>query len=249
MRARRQREVWESLGREDADWGVLTVRDRRHQGWQRDLEAFYAHGREAGAECLKTATPPAYNKALDYGAGTGRLSFALSARFARVTAVDVSPGMLATLSGRARTRSIANIEPLHADEFDPQADHDFAISLLVLQHLPSLDDVARAIARIAAALRPGGVAVIEVPERALLLRARLQPRLRAYGVLRTMGLSPGRLHRLGFSGISMLVIEELTARRLLGDAGLDVIKKIHRPDPDYTYARWVVQKPDARAQP
>jgi SAM-dependent methyltransferase len=242
MRQKRQREVWGALGQADADWAVLTVRDRREGGWADELDAFYASGVAVVEECLALAEPAGFDKALDYGAGTGRLSFALATRFTNVTAVDVSDGMLRTLRERAKQKGLDNISPVQVDALRPASDHDFALSLLVLQHLPTKAAVEAAVGLVAAALRPGGVAVLEVPERALLLRARIQPRLRVYSLLRTVGVAPDRLHRLGFSGISMLTIDEADARRMLDRCGFDVLRREPRPDRDYDYVRWVVRR-------
>lgn len=242
MRRRRQREVWASLGQDDADWAVLTVRDRRHGRWEDQLAEFYASGRAAVQECVALAKPQQFAKALDFGAGTGRLSLALAARFESVTAVDVSPGMLRTIEVRAAEAGVRNISAVQIDDYQPQGDHDFAISLLVLQHLPSREDVRGAIRLIAASLRPGGVAVIELPERALLLRARLQPRLRVYSLLRGLGVSARRLHRHGFSGISMLTVTRNAASLTFKGAGLTVVDSVDRLDPDYNYVQWVVRK-------
>src|SRR5438128_1743042 len=107
-RARRRRvnqeEVWSSLGGTDPDWGVLTVRSKRHGGWDAELEEFYLSGKSEVERCLERVGQIPLRRALDYGAGTGRLSFALAEVFDHVTSVDVSDGMLATLVERARTR-------------------------------------------------------------------------------------------------------------------------------------------------
>src|SRR3954452_12784746 len=165
MRRKKQREVWEALGRDDADWAVLTVRDRRAGRWKDDLDAFYSSGRASVDECLALVEPLSFAKALDYGAGTGRLCIALAARFDTVTALDVSDGMLRTIPERAAQAGVHNVFPTRVDEFQPNADHDFAISLLVLQHLPTVEEVGQSIRLIATALRSGGVGVIEMPER------------------------------------------------------------------------------------
>ncbi|HTW21832.1 MAG TPA: class I SAM-dependent methyltransferase [Mycobacteriales bacterium] len=238
----RQEEVWSSLGADDPDWAVLTVRDRRHRGWEDDLSEFYETGEAAVSECLELARPTGAARALDYGAGTGRLSFALAKRFAHVTAVDISPGMRKTLNERAAAAGITNVTTVAPSEVDEHGEHDFAVSLLVLQHLPDLQAVDAAVGVIAGALRPGGVAVIELPERVKTWRARIQPRFRAYRLLRTLGWSHQRLHRRGLSGISMLVVPAPQAERLLVGNGLQVLTHATSGDDGYDYARWVVRR-------
>lgn len=238
----RQREVWASLGESDPDWGVLTARGRRHGGWDERLHEFYGSGATAVSECLALASPHSHGRALDYGAGTGRLSFALARSFGEVTAVDISPGMLSTLRARAETAGIRNITPVLAPALTPSPDHDFAVSLLVLQHLPSLAAIDEAVERIGAALRPGAPAVIELPETIKTLRARVQPRFHAYRGLKSLGISHARLHRLGFSGISMLAVGAVQAEAMFTRHGLTVVSRVVRPDHDYDYVRWVVRR-------
>ena len=221
---------------------MLTAPDRRHGGWQTDLDEFYATGRAAVDECLALAEPSEHHRALDFGCGTGRLSFALAGQFDDVTAVDVSPGMLATLSARALDAGITNVRPVPADALSDQHAHDFALSLLVLQHLPGRAAIDAAIGAIAGALAPGAPAVIELPARATTVRARLQPRLRAYQVLRAVGCSPARLHGAGLSGISMCTVSPTAATRMFTRHGMSIVGQVLRPDRGYDYVRWVVRR-------
>ena len=183
-------------------------------------------------------------RGLDYGAGTGRLSFALARRFDRVSAVDISPGMMATLTTRAAAAGITNITGLTPSDLTESRDHDFAISLLVLQHLPTLAAIDEAIGMIAGTLRTGAPAVIELPERINMLRARLQPRFHAYRALRALGVSHDRLHRAGFSGMSMLRVKAPQAEQMFARHGLSVLDRVLGHDPNYDYVRWVVRRAD-----
>ena len=101
-------QVWEALGDEDPDWAVLTQPGRRHGGWTDELDAFYESGRAEVADVLASLPDPyGTQRAMDWGSGTGRLTFALLDTFEQVTAVDVSRSMLSTLVDRAaavRTR-------------------------------------------------------------------------------------------------------------------------------------------------
>jgi predicted TPR repeat methyltransferase len=238
----RQQEVWAALGAEDPDWAVLTEKSRRHGGWDNDLTDFYASGVQAVDECLAAASPAIFGRAVDYGAGTGRLSFALAAKFDHVTSVDISPGMLSTLQARAATAKISNITTATPSELAAAGEHDFAMSLLVLQHLPSLSAIDNAIGIIASSLAAGAPAVIELPESVHQLRARLQPRFQLYRVLRSLGVGPERLHRTGLSGISMRTVPAKRAELMFANHGLQVVNRVKRPDHDYDYVRWVVRR-------
>jgi len=237
-----QREVWSSLGSQDPDWAVLTVRDRRLGGWDGQLDEFYASGEAAIGECLELAQPTSLCRALDFGAGTGRLSLALARRFEQVTAVDISPGMRETLRSRAAAADLTNVSVVEPRSLTASRDHDFAVSLLVLQHLATPAAIDTAIAAIADSLRAGAPAVIELPERVNTMRARLQPRFHAYRLARSLGISPERLHRAGLSGMSMRRVSAPQARLMFSRHGLSVIDRVVGHDSNYDYVRWLVRR-------
>jgi SAM-dependent methyltransferase len=93
---------------------------------------------------------------LDLGCGTGRLARALAATGLDVTAVDVSPAMLA----RARALDLdGRVRYSEGDIRDLRLDRRFGLALMTghgFQHLLSDADQRRALDRIAALLRPGG---------------------------------------------------------------------------------------------
>lgn len=244
--ARKQnREVWESLGREDPDWAVLTDPARRGGGWAHDLDAFYASGQAEIAEVLAELPKPPdgaelpRERAMDWGSGTGRLTFALAAHYPQVTAVDVSDAMLATLGVRAAARGVEGVRGVRVDDLVPAADHDLVVSLLVLQHLPDEASVLTALRTMVACLRVGGHAVVEVPDRPLTRKARSQPRYHAYRALRRVGVRPAWLHAHGLSGISMVTLPQAVVRRTLEDAGASVeaVSDV-RPGDGYRYLRY-----------
>jgi 2-polyprenyl-3-methyl-5-hydroxy-6-metoxy-1,4-benzoquinol methylase len=240
---REQHEVWEGLGREDPDWSVLTVPERRHGGWVSDLSQFYASGETEVSAVLASLPVTLGGRALDFGSGTGRLSFALSRHFDSVTCVDTSSAMLERLLERADTYGIRNLRPVLVDDLRPEGDHDLVVSLLVLQHLPSRRTVARAVGVLARCVRPGGWLVLEVPEKGLGLRQLLQPRWQVYRVARRLRLNHRRLHRFGLSGISMLTIPAPAMSKMIAEAGLEVVAQDFRQQHDYLYARWVIRRP------
>ncbi len=215
-------EVWESLGEQDADWAVETREDRKHGGWSEDLEAFYATGRVRVEQALALVPGVRHGKALDWGAGTGRLSFTLAKTFERVTCVDVSTSMQAILRARAAERSITNLDIVHVDNFVGDASYDFGLSLITMQHFSSREMVEDALRAMVDALKPGGWLIVEIPESPHNLRYRMQPRLQVYRVLRRLGVNPKVLHERGFSGIRMLCIPRDWVKSTLSSAGADV---------------------------
>jgi 2-polyprenyl-3-methyl-5-hydroxy-6-metoxy-1,4-benzoquinol methylase len=231
--------VWQTLAESDPDWAVLTERTRRHGGWDRDLEEFYASGRAAIDEVLGGLPDrDQIQAALDFGCGTGRLTLALAEQGMAVTAVDVAPAMLELVASRAHARGLVNVRAVHANDVEPDHRHGLALSLLVLQHLPDRSAVASAIVTMVGALHPGGHLVVEIPDRAMTMRSRVQPRWQAYRLLRSIGISPQRLHRSGLSGISMLTLSERDARALITEAGARVVDVTRWSDSGHRYVRY-----------
>ena len=233
------REIWQSLGSIDPDWSVLTTKSMRGGGWETNLEAFYETGRKELSEVLSHIPEPLrYEHALDWGAGTGRLSFALAEHFKRVTSVDVADSMIELLGRRAEARGVRNVQPTHVDAFEPDGTVDFALCLLVLQHLSSHAAIEDALRRMVRALRPGGWLFVEIPASPSTLKTRLQPHFRAYRLLRHLGVPASTLQSRGLSGISMLWLSEQQVRDVLEAAGAEVVSIVERPGRGYRFLRY-----------
>ncbi|GAA0714418.1 class I SAM-dependent methyltransferase [Dokdonella soli] len=160
----RLRRVWQTLGRDDPLWAVLSQADKRGGRWQR--EEFLATGRvEIDAQLAALAPdglPCRHDLALDFGCGAGRLSRALAKHFERVIGIDVSPSMLAT--ARALNADIGNIE--FRENASPRIEQiadasvDFVFSHIVLQHIPGAL-AAGYVEEFFRVLAPGGVAAFQ----------------------------------------------------------------------------------------
>ena len=158
------RRVWETLGREDPLWAVLSQSGKRGGRWNR--EEFLATGRaevEAHMRLLADLKLPARHAlALDFGCGAGRLSRALAEHFDRVVGIDVSATMIDT--ARALNEDAGNIEfrrnASPRIEGIADASVDLVYSNMTLQHIPAplalgyVDEFFRVLA-------PGGVAVFQ----------------------------------------------------------------------------------------
>jgi ubiquinone/menaquinone biosynthesis C-methylase UbiE len=96
---------------------------------------------------------------IEFGPGTGQLTVAVAPRCGRVIAVDISAPMLARLREKLAAAGAGNVEVTQAGFLTYEhrgAPADFAYSRYALHHLPDFWK-ALALARIRAALRPGGV--------------------------------------------------------------------------------------------
>ncbi|HEU4665943.1 MAG TPA: class I SAM-dependent methyltransferase [Dokdonella sp.] len=160
----RLRRVWETLGRDDPLWAVLSQADKRGGRW--DASEFLATGRleiEARLAMLGASGYPRRRAlALDFGCGAGRLTRALGPYFERVVGIDVSSSMVDT--ARRLNADVGNVEfRCNASprlEGMADASVDLVFSHITLQHIPAtlaagyIDEFYRVLA-------PGGVAAFQ----------------------------------------------------------------------------------------
>src|ERR1700742_410231 len=119
---------------------------------------------QVGAKFLKALGGPggeAFGEALEIGSGTGYFSLNLVqlGLIGKLTATDISPGMLAQLAATVEALGLADVTTVVTEaETLPFADESFDLVLghAVLHHIPDLD---RAFAEFKRVLRPGGVIV------------------------------------------------------------------------------------------
>ncbi|WP_187272398.1 class I SAM-dependent methyltransferase [Methylobacterium sp. WL9] len=157
--------IWQRYGESDPYYGVLTLDAYRKDNIAANKGAFFASGERSVERVLAQVEaavgPVRRDHAVDFGAGVGRLSLPLGRRFADVTSIDVSPGMLRELRSNATAQSVPNLTLCNrVDEVSKPI--DFAMSLIVLQHI----DPQRGrdvILGIADRLAPGGVLALDVP--------------------------------------------------------------------------------------
>jgi ubiquinone/menaquinone biosynthesis C-methylase UbiE len=136
-------------GPEHLDAAFVAGFDRK-QGYPdpaEDLDALAAQG--LGAD----------STVVDLGTGTGQFALAAARRFGRVTAVDVSPAMLALLRERAGDAGLDNLDCVRAGFLSYAHAGPPADGIYTRHALHQLPDFWKALAldRIARMLRPGGV--------------------------------------------------------------------------------------------
>lgn len=217
--------AWLDVGEHDPDSGVLIYRGRR-KSWARAQDEFYQTGVDEVAECLALLPSLPRGKALDFGAGTGRLSFALAAHFTSVTCVDVSPSMRAVLLERARTRGIHNIEVIPSEAL-PAPGRAFVLSLITLQHLSGPRDIEHAVQVLVASLMPGGFGILKVPSASRSIAARLNkkwhPKYHLYFGARHLGIGVPVLHAVGIHGVRMSIVDRAEMKTWIEEAGAELI--------------------------
>ncbi len=98
--------------------------------------------------------------ALEYGCGTGLLSFLVRARFERMTLADISEGMLAVAKAKIAAAADPGMRTMKLDllsDPDPGERFDAVLSLMTLHHVPDTDAILR---RFHDVLHPGGLLCI-----------------------------------------------------------------------------------------
>lgn len=137
----RIKSVWETLGREDPFWAVISWPERRGGRWT--LEEFLATGeadirqyREALRE--KTNAPDHFHHVLDFGCGVGRLSRLWARHADRVTGVDISAPMLEQARRIAGDLPGVSFVLNEAESLQTlgAAEYDLVFSHICLQHMP-----------------------------------------------------------------------------------------------------------------
>lgn len=111
----------------------------------------------AVAAAIRQRVPLARDwRALEYGCGTGLLSFALGTDLGRITPADSSPGMLAVLAEKITAAGLTHLRPLALDLLTdplPAERYDLIYTLMTLHHVADVDRLLRAFHDL---LRPGG---------------------------------------------------------------------------------------------
>jgi SAM-dependent methyltransferase len=220
---RRHRQDWEELAQVDPLWSILTTREARGGRWQ--LDAFFASGEaeidDALAAPAAAGRPRGHERALDFGCGVGRVTRALSDRFAECYGVDISSQMveLAQDMNADCPRCIfllndrADLSQFESDSFD------LVYSTLVLQHLPLQSMALDYISEFLRIVRPDGLVLFQLPHR-IPWPYRLHLRRRLWVLLRAAGVGERALHgRLRLTPMRMIAVPEPAVRRAVEAAG------------------------------
>ena len=115
----------------------MTNFDERAKDWDSDPDK--VERARIVADAIRRAIPLSNNiKALEYGCGTGLLSFALQSNLGQITLADTSQGMLDVLSEKIANAEVTNMHPVRLDlETDviPEERFDIIYSLMTMHHI------------------------------------------------------------------------------------------------------------------
>jgi ubiquinone/menaquinone biosynthesis C-methylase UbiE len=137
----------------------MTNFDERAKDWDSDPKK--VERARVTADAIRNAIPLSENmSALEYGCGTGLLSFALQAGLGQITLADTSPGMLDVLAEKIAAAGVTNMRPVKLDlATDPLPAERFQLtySLMTLHHVP---DAKGILGKFHALLEPGGFLLV-----------------------------------------------------------------------------------------
>jgi SAM-dependent methyltransferase len=162
--------AWMQLGETEPDWSAVTQDDFRGDQFTKSQERFYETGRVDADRFfvwLEAAgiLPSRLESLLEFGCGTGRVTYSLAGWFRRVNACDVSWSHLKLAQSRLEVQGRKNIDFLLARsprDLDALPPSDAVFSIMVLQHNPP-PVMARILASLFRLVNPGGVVYVQVP--------------------------------------------------------------------------------------
>jgi len=115
----------------------MTNFDERARDWDSDPDK--VQRARVVADAIRKVVPLSKQmKALEYGCGTGLLSFALRSDLGEITLADTSQGMLDVLRQKIAAASLTNMHPMRLDLSSdplPKQRYDLIYSLMTLHHI------------------------------------------------------------------------------------------------------------------
>jgi ubiquinone/menaquinone biosynthesis C-methylase UbiE len=133
--------------------------DSKARQWD-DNPLFRERGQKI-ADAIRKAVPLNRDmSALDYGCGTGLLSFPLKDELGAILLADSSSGMLDVLAAKIAAQGVAHMTPVKLDlliDPPPAQRFDLIVTSMTLHHVPDTDHILRIFHDL---LKPGGTLCI-----------------------------------------------------------------------------------------
>jgi len=129
--------------------------DDKAKEWDKDPEKL-KRARIFAAEIALHLNNEKYNTALEFGSGTGLVSFGLTEKFESITLADSSRGMLEVLENKIAAEKIQTMKPFlvsPSNGLNQLAPFDVIYTLLTLHHIK---DVPGLFSEFSQILNPGG---------------------------------------------------------------------------------------------
>lgn len=162
---------WSKLGELEPHWSVLTAEKYRSGQIGQHLEDFQRSGahevRHLDAVLRRNQLDwPRQGLCIEYGCGVGRVTLPLAAHCARVLGVDISAGHLRLAADEAAAQGLVDkVQWLHLRtqaDLDALPPADMVYTAIVLQHNPP-PVIELTLSRLLRSLKPGGVAIFQLP--------------------------------------------------------------------------------------
>lgn len=137
----------------------MTNFDERAKDWDADPKKV-ERARQVAEQIRQMVSLSPEMKALEYGCGTGLLSFALQEDLGQITLADTSQGMLDVLTDKIKAAGVTNMHPVRldlAEDTIPAARYHVTYSLMTLHHIENTQDILR---KFHALLEPNGILLI-----------------------------------------------------------------------------------------
>lgn len=137
----------------------MTNFDERAKDWDSD-PAKVERARIVADTIRKTIALSTDMNALEYGCGTGLLSFALQSDLGQITLADTSQGMLDVLTEKIAAAGVTNMHPVRLDLSKdplPAERYQLTYSLMVLHHIHDARNIIR---KFHALLKPDGYLLV-----------------------------------------------------------------------------------------
>jgi ubiquinone/menaquinone biosynthesis C-methylase UbiE len=157
---------WNTFGKQDPLWAIITRADKKGNKW--DIDEFFKTGDrkiDQLFDMLRERNIQVNNgSALDFGCGVGRLTLALASHFEQVSGVDIAESMieLANKYNKYPERCKYYVNTKDDLSLFDERSFDFIYTIIVLQHMRP--EYAKSyIAEFVRLLKPAGVAVFQMP--------------------------------------------------------------------------------------